>query len=982
MIQLLKQFAIRSWQQYLPSIIAAAFATMFIFLQVTAPSFLDASLQISVAETTSKADANVMQSELGRDELIQKIQQISGIETIEANIATDLQASVGNKVISVIGYNQAASTLGELVITAGNFPTADNQILISQAAAKELKVKVGTQINLIADQSDGPRVSKVFISGIIKRSPLALEPQRFEILTKNLEMIAPEAAANQNISANNIVEVYGDGTVNSVQLNRQVAHIAKGQVLSAEYLHELEYSNQQNTVDYLQSATRWLFCIPTVFCVFVMFANTRKIAAERQQLGFLFHTLGYSWRKLLRIIAAELFLFTFFAAMLGIALGRAFSVLATTYLRNQAIGVFIAPLPPTRFEHYIHTLLLALLLAAASLLFSALVLKVAARENTTGSETTDLLGEPTLTAESLDTVSSLDAVDSSPQQNDALEQKSESSHDFQLSSSADAALDLHSPQLQAEPSFEKAVSLRNEVSAKQTAKQKQQKIIFRRQQTASSRELLGISLVLVSLLISVVIYYVVIIPENFLYISEYSSETANLRSITHIALLLLIGILLCLGARKFLHRILPVIMQKILHRPLTINQLKFIRNRDIDFSMIALLGTLAATLALATNAAINDLSHGNANTYKLPYQAVVERITPETGEISIADQEIITELKTQPHIAEVIALNSLHAQIYQDYNLFVSDLPIVVANDEFQQFIRENETAGANPRAIPQPGTLVLPNEYGWLESEPGVKTQLAVNLAEVVVFSKPLQIAFADIPWPAISQADVYELQTEVQNQKAAASQKKDSAKHLLTAATEFTAELQQAKYFLLSFDEAGKANLAESYQGLTTGSRHLSNLHFSLSSSPTPLFIRNGISTWITTAMLVTLLGFTLLNLGSAYFAAISSSRKHLRLAYSLGISARQLIKAVLLSALGVTALCVVIGTGVGIISGIFLAQEFIGFIPAQFWKVIPWDLAAVILLVSMALVGVTIQIKLFTKPQLFTPSAAQLDSTQEFN
>ena len=981
MIRLLKQFAIRSWQQYLPSIIAAAIATMFTFLQVTVPSFLNASLQISVAETTSKADANVVQSELERDELIQKIQQISGVETIEANIAADLQASAGNKVISVVGYNQAASTLGELVITAGDFPAAENQILVSQAAAKELKVKVGAQINLIAEESEGPRVSKVFISGIIKRSPLALEPQRFEILTENLKMIAPEAAANQSVSANNMVEVYGNGTISSAELNRQVSRIAKGQVLSAEYFRELEYSNQQNTVDYLQSATRWLFCIPTVFCVFVIFANMRKIAAERQRLGFLFHALGYSWRKLLRIIAAELFLFTFLAAMLGIALGRAFSVLATTYLHNQAIGIFIAPLPPTRFEHYIHTLLLALLLAAASLLFSALVLKVAARENATLSETTDLLEKPAFTTESLPTFDTLDATESSPPQNAVLQQES-SPLNFEFSDAADSALYLHSPQSQTEPSFGRAGSLHSDVSVKQNAKQKQRKTIFRRHQAASSRELLGISLVLVSLLISVVIYYVVIIPENFLYISEFNSETANLRSITHIALLLLIGILLCFGTRKFLHRILPAISRKILRRPLSLSQLKFMHSRDIEFSMIALIGMLAATLALATNAAINDLSHGNVNTYELPYQAVVERITPEAGEISIADQEIITELKTQPHIAEVIALNSLHAQIYQDDNLFISDLPIVVANDEFQQFIRENETVGANPRAIPQPGTLVLPNEYAWLESGPRVKTQLAVNLAEVVVFSKPLQIAFADIPWPAISQADVHELQTKVQNQKAAASQKKDPAKHLLTAATAFTAELQQAKYFLLSFDEAGKANLTESYQDLTTGSRHLSNLHFSLSSSPTPLFIRNGISTWITTAMLVTLLGFTLLNLGSAYFAAISSSRKHLRLAYSLGISARQLIKAALLSALGVTALCVVIGTGVGIISGIFLAQEFIGFIPAQFWKVIPWDLAAVILLVSMALVGVTIQIKLFTKPQLFTPSAAQLDSTQEFN
>lgn len=916
MRRLIKELSTRSWRQYIPATIATIVATIFIFLQITASTFLQSSLDISVAKTSSKAEVSVVESEFGRDSSIRKILQLPGVKTAEINTAAVLQASVGSKVISLLGYSQTASNLGAVVISAGNLPADENGILLSQAAAKELKIGVGAQINLIAEQSDGPQISQVSVSGITQRSPFSLEPQRFEIISANLATIAPEAAANQVVGANNMIEVYADGTVKSAELNQQVMNLVQGQVISADHLREFESDNQQAAIDYLQSATRWLFCIPTMFCVFILLSNMRKVLEQNRETGLVIYALGYSYRKLFEIIACELMIFMFFASMLGIALGRAISVLATSYFASRPIGAFIAPLPPTHFTQYLYTILFVLLLALFTLFFTALMMKAVAHKINGNTPAEELFVQQQITA-----------VPVGEESNKAPKQK----RDFS-----------------------------------------------RRRKTKSFRELLGVELLLISLVAAVVIYYVVIIPENLLNIAEFSAEMDSLRSVTRIALLLLIGIVLYFGLRKLLHQLIPVILGKFFYRQSGTYHLKFLNTQAIEFSAIFLIGTLAAILALATNSQISDLSYGNAKSRDLAYQVTVERVTQEneTGRL-VSDQDIVTLLQGKPNVAAVIALHSFDADIYQNQNPFLSDLPIVVADKDFSQFILQNVDREDAQSALPKDGVLILPNEYNWLESEKSAKTEIGVELTkDNTIFSKPFEVVFADIPLPAISVSDANEIKDQIDNNLKITHG--DSALAENNAAFEVNrvrAELQQASHFLVSFDEDGKTNLTESYRNLTLGINDLPNLQFSLKSSPTPLFMQNLISTWITIVLLGAVLVFTLLNLATAYFTAIVDSRKHFRLAYTLGISMQQLAKTIMSSALGVTFLSVTIGSCVGIITGVFLAREFIGFIPDQFLQVIPWGLAALILLISMAFVGVVVQIKILTNPQILASNRTKI-------
>ncbi|XCB29602.1 hypothetical protein RQN30_10425 [Arcanobacterium hippocoleae] len=96
MLNLIQELCARSWRQYLSSILALIVAAIFIFLQMTAPAYLKASLEKSVAKTIAGADALVVESALPRDEVIRRLKDLPEIVSAEANTAVTLQAVSGN----------------------------------------------------------------------------------------------------------------------------------------------------------------------------------------------------------------------------------------------------------------------------------------------------------------------------------------------------------------------------------------------------------------------------------------------------------------------------------------------------------------------------------------------------------------------------------------------------------------------------------------------------------------------------------------------------------------------------------------------------------------------------------------------------------------------------------------------------------------------------------------------------------------------
>ncbi|XCB29600.1 FtsX-like permease family protein [Arcanobacterium hippocoleae] len=287
----------------------------------------------------------------------------------------------------------------------------------------------------------------------------------------------------------------GNGTLSEKELLAKIAAAAEGTAVEKSRLYQLEYQDQKDSTDYLESSIHWLFNIPTFLCVFVLLISIRRIVHTRKSMRDIFESMGFSWRKLALIISGEILLFTLISTGIGVALGRAFSVLLISYLNTLPVSKFTADMIPTHVSQFLLTFAATILLALLAIGYMIINLQAVTRKAKSDSST--------------------------------------------LKSAVEIPEVLQSDGVRRN-------THRNFLSK-----------VFISRDAKTQNEMLPLELLLVAFIISINIYYVVIIPENLLRIAAIGAELENLRHLTTVTIVVLVGILLFIVLRK----LIPLLLQ-------------------------------------------------------------------------------------------------------------------------------------------------------------------------------------------------------------------------------------------------------------------------------------------------------------------------------------------------------------------------------------------------------------------------------------
>ena len=287
---------------------------------------------------------------VGYDKIVQKIEQIQGVEAwaprlYSAGLASVDEKSAGVRIIGIDPEHESVATRFEKKIVEGKSfsQVPSHEVILGKGVAKTLKATTGDGIVVVSQGADGSIANDLYtIVGILESGDVALDQSAFYLHLRDAqELLVLEGAIHEiAVIADRLDQVTGLTKRIRETLNDRQLDVASWQEFARSFYVAMQADKQ--------GAWIMLFIVILIVAIGVLNTVLMTVLERTREYGVL-RALGTRPQQILRLVLYEAALM----ASVGIVIGFSLSLLANYILSQHGI-----PMPQSftyggvEFTHY------------------------------------------------------------------------------------------------------------------------------------------------------------------------------------------------------------------------------------------------------------------------------------------------------------------------------------------------------------------------------------------------------------------------------------------------------------------------------------------------------------------------------------------------------------------------------------------------------------------------------------------------------